>query len=136
MPGVIASVTGAPVAAAALQSDVEQVQWQLHDLFWIRDGLTAVVSFDIRHSGPPPPEVDGVAQLLLCKQRRRWRIAEITLEVPMYVEFVPADERHDVPQHVVHVGDGKPRQRRQSALHESLAAFMQRYDRYCRSFTE
>jgi hypothetical protein len=131
-PGVIAAVTNAPAAKGALQHSLLQCDWQVLDMRWSDAGLTALVPFAVRHAGPPPPVLQGLALLHLRKHGRRWRIDDIAMQFTHYTEFAL------LPQHAAHTNDAGTRMRQPvtCAVQESLAAFMQRYDRYCRSFID
>jgi hypothetical protein len=132
-PAISAAVTNAPVAVDALRLGITQCDWQVHDLRWSDAGLLALVSFAVRHEGPPPPVLQGSALLHLRKQGTRWRIDTITMQFDQYTEFLPAPAQTNTGGHA---GDALVRQPQTCAVQESLAAFMQRYDRYCRSFID
>ena len=131
-PRVIAAVTNAPAAVEALQHSLRQCDWQVHDLRWSNAGLTALVSFTVRHEGPAPRVLQGLALLHLRKAGTHWRIEDITMQFTQYTEFAL------LPQHAAQTNDAGTRLRQPvtCAVQESLAAFMQRYDRYCRSFID
>ena len=126
------ALTNAPVAVAALQHSLQQCDWHVDDVRWAAAGLTAVVSFSVRHEGPPPPVLQGLAVLHLRKDGPHWRIDDITMQFIQYTEFAL------LPQHAAQTNGAALRLRQPVTygVQESLAAFMQRYDRYCRSFTD
>ena len=131
-PRVLAAVTNAPAAVEALQGSLQQCDWQVHDMRWSDAGLMALVSFTVRHEGPPPPVLQGLALLHLRKNGTHWRIEDITMQLTEYTEFAL------LPQPVAQTNGAGTRVRQPvtCAVQESLADFMQRYDRYCRSFTD
>jgi len=131
-PRVMAAVTNAPATVAALQQRTQPCDWQVLDLRWSNAGLTALVAFALRHEGPPPPVLQGLALLHLHKDGTHWRIDDITMQFTQYTEFAL------LPQHAAQTNGAGARVRQPvtCAVQESLAAFLQRYDRYCRSFID